>query len=351
MRAQSAIFFSAAVLLCCEASHSPKAVFRSHFARNSTEWAHPAFSAQAPDTIGNFVIDGEYLCVQGPLRHMQFMLSLLKSSVLGGAHVNNRLELGTCLERGFDRVFVTEDGHAEDHCFPPAQLFYQERWIDDPTYGMIDGAGLLEAMQFEETLVTDLHDRAVAWPEDATAWPSLLCNCLDGSELQQQNLDLDEGTCDEWSSDLPVSFASASGLACFEAPLLYASRALATLRSSFASGIFVASRIEGMSCADRGFGGEAAVSEQSSCFPRARGFFPSEAERDAHEAELAEAARAYSSQHHGLLGNTSESAVLACSCVPGSQQREGLSDEEAASCADAAVASPVLEFWPQESML
>lgn len=299
------------------------------------------------DAIGNFVIDGDYFCLQGPLRHMAFILSTLKSSALGGVHRNNTLQLGPCSTRGYDFLLTPPHGDSHDHCYPPAQLFHREVWVDHPIYGDVPVGELLEVQEVENDIIEDFNSR-VSWevsPDgDSTGWTNVACNCLEGSELKEEGgEDLSEESCRDWSQDHVASFVTDDGNSCVEAPINYANLVLAALRSSALARQHRDAQLEGTTCAERGFVGP---NEADACYPDAtRHFMSVEGQQEASEFETA-AFEAYTSEHNETLANFPQDAVRYCSCPSGSPRRALLDPD----CSDPALRSPVLDHWPSGSL-
>jgi len=304
----------------------------------------PAVVASTPaDAIASYVFDGDFICIQGPFRHTVYMLSLLKSSVVGGLHASNTVELQSCEDRGFPHLHTSpHDGSEEDHCYPPARLFWRDDWNDDPEFGRNPWGGLFGAQAAEVDVVNALHARATAWPaemwEDATK-----CDCLEGSEVDQLMPDLDTESCWEESQAFVSSFVTDDGLECVEGPLLYVEHALATVRSSALAALYSDTRIEGMTCASRGFGD--GISEADACYQRATRFYRSDSDRSERRAAEDAALTVYIQEHSATLQGHSHAAIRHCSCTAGSELYEGLSAEDLAACDDAALRSPVLDFW------
>jgi len=320
----------------------------------------PSALAEVSDTaVGRFVIDGELFCIQGPFRHMAFMLSLLKASVLGTLHAGNSLERGTCLDIGFPEPFILEDGLNNDHCFPPAQLWFAEHWVDSPEYGLVPVGTLLEAQSLEQHVVKAWGERSAwpTWPDgDVNPWISVRCNCLPESEMGHEALaeGITEETCEEWSEDLIASVVPNDGASCVEGPFRYISRVHATLKSSALASLHNDTFTEGVPCAARGFGTPGAANEFDeeihSCFPRARRVFRPENGRHVAADSEDRALASYLLQSGGTLAGFSPEAVRHCNCLPGSIDLASLSQDDSAACSSTAIRSPVLDYWPVLSM-
>lgn len=318
-----------------------------------------AMEVAHPGAVGHFILAegrGEHFCLQGPIRHQIFMLSLLKSGAFGTIHDDNSVHFGPCSVSDFPNLQILA-GHGEhainsfDHCFPPSQMFHRTNWTDIEDFGVLPVGDLFDAMDLEEVCIDDWMERA-SWPlPDIDAgelgiFMSFPCFCLAGSEAANDNADwASEAQCEEWSHDNRyASFVTDDGLSCVEAHFRYANRALAALRTSSLARIYTNTRLEGLTCAERGF---TEAAEDHPCYPRAVRYFASAEGPETVAANEDAALQEYAAAHSEILAGHSPEAVQSCSCLPGSPRREGLSEE---ACSAPELQAPVLGMWPRESM-
>lgn len=318
-----------------------------------------AMEAAMPGAIGHFILAegrGDHFCLQGPLRHQIFMLSLLKSGGFGTIHNNNTVHLGPCSVSNFPNLQILV-GHGEfainsyDHCFPPSQMFHRTNWVELEDFGNLPVGDLFDAMDLEEECANEWMDRASWPPADIDAgelglFMTFPCFCLEGSEAANDNADwASEAQCEEWSHDNRyASFITDDGLSCVEAHFRYLNRALAALRTSSLARIYTNTTLDGLTCAERGF---AEGAEDHPCYPRAVRYFQSAEGPETVAANENDALQAYAAEHSEILAGHSPEAVQGCSCLPGSPRRGGLSEEE---CDAPELQAPVLSMWPHESM-
>lgn len=321
--------------------------------------------AAHPGAIGHFILaegEGDYFCLQGPVRHQVFVNSLLKSGAFGVIHSSNTVHFGPCSVSDHPNLqyLAGHDEHAinsYDHCFPPTQMFHRTVWAEIEGFGELPVGGLLEAMDLEEVEATAWNERS-SWPEadydagEMGVFTSFPCFCLDGSEAAIDNVDwASEAQCEDWSHEMAEedaygSFVTDDGLSCVQSHYRYANRALAALRTSSLARLYTNTRLEGLTCEGQGF---TEAAEDHPCYPGARRYFlNAESPEEVAEHENA-ALQEYhdSEQYSEILAGHSLEAVRGCSCLPGSPRRDGLSEED---CSAPGLQAPVLGHWPRESM-
>lgn len=308
--------------------------------------------ADHPGAIGHIIIEGEYFCLQGPIRHQAFMLGLLKSGSFGNLHSDNTVQLGPCSVSNFPnlQILAGVDGHEadiQDHCYPPSLMYHRTNWVEIEPFGNLPVGDLLDAMEVENVVADEWLEHS-SWPaggdDDMGVWPSLLCFCTENSQERRDDPNLNEDVCEEWSQeDRRASYVPDHGLSCVESHMRYANRALAVMRTSSLARLYTNTRLEGRTCSERGFE-EAA--EDHPCFPGARRSFASADGPDSLADAESTALEAYAAEHADVLGDHSPDAVRSCSCLAGSPMREGLTDNE---CDAPELQSPVLQHWPAAS--